>query len=449
MLFLTMSQRFGFLDTNTFLHYASIDHIDWPVLLECDYVVLVLVPVVVRELNKHKDSPNSGKVRERAADALRKLHYWSDQRSPIMIRDSVELQFRVQDALIDFAVENLSPNIADDHLLASIIEFRQEDPSRDLLLLTEDLGLKLKARNHGIPVLKLPGDLRLQEELDADQKRIKQLEQEIRDIRDRLPVIKLRFRSGLDRFHLSLKRPATLGADSLNRSMKTIRDKYPKIEEQPKSDNLTGTSDDRNIGALAARVLAAGFSPGTAKKYNESLESFFEKYSKYLGRLNEFRNWERRLARLDIELSNEGTCPAEDIDIFMHFPDGFELLNREDLPKPPEKPTPPARPRTFQETLAGGFEMPRLYLPDLVSRTPTLPLMRDARHPSIHRTKSYDVELSFRKVKHGLTETLDPLFVVFESTDAARSFTIRYRLYAANLANVVEGQLHVIVELES
>ncbi len=138
-----------FLDTNIFLHYRPIEHIDWLGILDTESVILVVSTTVIRELNRHKDFPSSPKVRERAAASLIKLHGWSEQEPPIMIRNSVELQFRERDPVIDFGSELLSRDIPDDHLITTIIEHRAENGG-DLILITADLGLKLKARSHQI-----------------------------------------------------------------------------------------------------------------------------------------------------------------------------------------------------------------------------------------------------------------------------------------------------------
>lgn len=152
--------------------------------------------------------------------------------------------------------------------------------------------------------------------------------------------------------------------------------------------------------------------------------------------------------RLEIALVNEGTCPAEDIAIFINYPDGFKLVDKEHLPKQPSAPKAPPRPKTAKEKIEDQFRIPQFTLPD-VFRTPdftaNLPEFRNVGRPSIRRTKSYDVEVPVGKLKHEFIEALDPMYVVFASFEKARSFTIDYRIHAANMPDTVEGQLHVIV----
>src|ERR1700692_2389916 len=107
-----METVFVALDTNTFLHYVSIDQIDWNELFPDQNVVLFICPPVIRELNKHKDTPRTTKLRDRAADVLRKIDAWVDSSPPIILRKSVEVRFRIYDSGLDFAAHNLVRDIA-------------------------------------------------------------------------------------------------------------------------------------------------------------------------------------------------------------------------------------------------------------------------------------------------------------------------------------------------
>jgi hypothetical protein len=437
-----MSQRFAFPDTNTFLHYPTLDHIDWPDVLGCDAAVIVIAPIVIRELNRHKDAPTSPKSRERAASALRKLHGWSEQAVPIMIRKDVELQFRTHDPLIDFAGERLSVHIADDHLLATMVEFRSENPAGDIVLVTEDLGLRLKSGAHDFSKVQLPADLRLPDELGAEEKRIRQLENELRRVRDRMPALKLLFRNGEDYLTVTVRAPTALAADAFAASLAEVRKKHPKME-------MPRVVEETAVPAFAALAVTwGGISPEKLKDYNEALEKYYTHYEKHLLAMQEFENLQRRVARLDIVVVNEGTSPADDIDVFMHFPDGFVLASDDNLPKKPSAPRAPARPKSGLELIQEHLQAPLIPSHYLGSYevSPKLPEFRNISHPTIRRTKSYDVELTVRGVKHAFSEEFDPMYVIFPTFEEAGSFTIDYRLHAANLPDAVLGQLHVVVE---
>jgi hypothetical protein len=88
-----MAKRFAFLDTNTFLHYRAIEEIDWLSILATGHVTLVIAPIVIRELNKHKDYSKSAKARERASAALIKLSKWSDKINPSRLDHQLNFNF--------------------------------------------------------------------------------------------------------------------------------------------------------------------------------------------------------------------------------------------------------------------------------------------------------------------------------------------------------------------
>jgi hypothetical protein len=63
---LIMETLFVVLDTNTFLHYISLDQVGWNEVFPDQDVVLFICPPVIRELNKQKDTPRTSKLRDRA-----------------------------------------------------------------------------------------------------------------------------------------------------------------------------------------------------------------------------------------------------------------------------------------------------------------------------------------------------------------------------------------------
>jgi hypothetical protein len=188
-------------------------------------------------------------------------------------------------------------------------------------------------------------------------------------------------------------------------------------------------------------------SPREKKRYNDALEEYYESvehyWQSYAARMNRLR----RVIRLDICLENVGRAPAEDIEVFMHFPDGFALCKESDRP-PPEKPKPPSPPRgpfDLMRGLSGAFSAGALSpSPDLSQIPSASP--SNVSSPSIEKTNSYDVKFGARKLKQHLSETFDPLYVVFHSYETASFFQIDYRINAANLPKEVEGQLNVIIK---
>ena len=92
--------------------------------------------------------------------------------------------------------------------------------------------------------------------------------------------------------------------------------------------------------------------------------------------------------------------------------------------------------------LNSSFHIP----PPLSSSFPSIDLPSNVSGPTIRKVNSYEVHVHVQKAKHNLPLELDPLFVVFDHSESANSFTIDYRILAANIPNAVLGKLHMIIE---
>lgn len=184
-------------------------------------------------------------------------------------------------------------------------------------------------------------------------------------------------------------------------------------------------------------------------KYNKKLNVYFAKYEGYLEqvRLNEMGA--ALTASLTIALENTGTAPGKDIDVYMHFPDGFKMSNGNPyskMPEPPSVPAPPSNTTNILDSLAVNFpQLPNL---SFLDHSPSFPSSFDYNVSSttIKKSNSYDVGFNVKKLKHGDHEESDTLFLTFENYESASPFTIDYEIRADNLPDPVKGQLHVIVE---
>jgi rRNA-processing protein FCF1 len=444
-----METVFVVLDTNTFLHYVSLEQVGWNELFPDQNVVLCICPPVIRELNKNKDTPRTSKMRERATAALRKIDIWADSSVPMTLREAVEVRFRVHDSGIDFAAHNLVREIADDHLIATLIELKAEVFPTRVVLLTKDTGLKLKARALGFSVKSLPDSALLPDEVLPSEKKIKELETQVRELQNTRPKLRLSFSGGSSSLNLSFQRAELLAESDIVNRLACLRNEFPMMGERAKKPSPSAGPDYLQALLGATSVLSA-VSPESIQIYNSGLEVFFREYEQYLAKLAVFYARESRTAAINIILANDGSCPAEDVDIFMHFPDGFELYGEDDYEKEPEAPKPPRKPRSILEEATrfpvGGlnFADHGLYAPDLAHlRFPASP--SNVSGPKIERTKSYDVRVKVRKAKHGFEETLDRMYLTFGPGDALRGFAIEYAIHASNLPAHVTGKLDVIV----
>jgi hypothetical protein len=166
-------------------------------------------------------------------------------------------------------------------------------------------------------------------------------------------------------------------------------------------------------------------------------------YAKYLDKKLLYENQQRGKIQLDIELINSGTLPAEDVDIYLHFPDGFELIDNEDVLEEPEEPKILSFEQYSLSPLRGIFNSPNFGNRIASLYSPHVSTIRNVSSPRIRRVHSYDVDFNVRRLKHNQKEPLDPLYSLFDSFEAAQSFSIDYKIQAGNVPMQIDEKLKV------
>ena len=143
---------------------------------------------------------------------------------------------------------------------------------------------------------------------------------------------------------------------------------------------------------------------------------------------------------LVFELVNDGNTPAEDIDVWLHLPDGFEVINK--YQKKPKKPEAPYRPKSNFD-----FEPLNNRFPSLDFSLPgARPSPPDPDKPTVKKTNSYEITFHCKSVKHSMAHAFNRVILKYTSLNAMKNFQIDYRLNAANVPATVEGTLNVIFE---
>lgn len=162
-----MAEIHAYIDTNALLEFSPPDQIDWPGLVKAEHVRIVVAPVVLTELQRHKDGRSTvpARKRARAGERLkfieRGLSEASDKlRSCCRLRDGATLALDVEavpERLFD--EHQLDRHLADDRLVAHVL--RAKELGRDVCLISNDSGARLVARSRGVRALDMPEGQRL------------------------------------------------------------------------------------------------------------------------------------------------------------------------------------------------------------------------------------------------------------------------------------------------
>lgn len=433
----------AFLDTNVLLHYRALNELDWLQGLSAQTVKLKIPAVVVGELDKKKFEA-TGKIRARAMTVIKMLQRLSPHGDRVALRNGVELDFVDCPASFDYAAHHLDVSSKDDQLLACVLEYSKHNAADKVMVVTADLGLKLKASHRGLTVIAPPENSKIPEEADPNEKRIQELERELLELKRAAPQLDLAFADGLTHWSVSLS-PTTRNPDQVQEGKRRIREKHP-LWNTASSPSVIASESRLGVFLDIGRLFSV--SPQAIDTYNERLNDFYKEYDNWLEICDFHQMILSRQIRLDICVQNTGTKPAEDVELFLHFPDGFLLLAEEDCKSPPNEPIPPDRPKSGLDEYSnlGRFRMPdiRPMAHDLQVGPPS-----NVSNPRIRETNSFEVGFDVQRVKHNLPVPLDPLFVLFRERDSVQSFGIDYQMHAANLPKPVQGRLDVIVAVET
>ena len=424
-----------FVDTNTFLHYIMFTEINWNILTKSKSVLLIVCSDVLRELEKKKNLDPDINIRNRARKVISKMAEIGSKSFFCKIKNDIDLMFIPDEPSVDWTNQGLNEKIVDDRIIASILT---NNHLSNPILITSDFGLKLKARNKGIKCISVPKEHRIEIIKDNKNDEIIKLRNRVNFLENRLPITKLKILADskpAEFINIALSKIATPSEGELNGKLKAIRH---ELQYKPSSQNL---------GIISDLIL---YTKDEIERYEEDLNEYIREMYKYYQEEYKFKEIQSRLIELKFLIINEGSQPAEDIEIIMNFPDGFEMFSKDEFSKNPKEPGKPTLPRSTAEMISYMATIPNIHkniLSDL--RMPSVDeLGIDPNLPSgplIRKTNSYEARYSLNKLKHGIQEYLKPVYVLFESIDQAKPFNISYTILADNLPEPSSGNLHIVI----
>lgn len=438
-----------FLDTNIFLHFRFFIEIPWHDLFGEPYQI-VLAPVVVDELDKHKRHPN-GKIASRAKKVLARFE------SILSEPNLFSLQYLTKrPAPETFHRLQLDRQEQDDCILATIVEFSLINSEEEILFITNDTGPRFRASSLGIKTEQLPDRFLNPSEISDEQKQLQKLIQENNKLKNAMPKLSITFED--DTLHFKAKlNPIQMSVEEYSEPLfRDIVGLYTEMEyddpekKRQEIDEKLGTStaweEQLQLLSIKDDWLFNRVTKEQVETYNNELKDFFTKYRIYLEKDYKFNRFLSLTLPIDLKMHNIGNAPADDIDIWLHFPDGFKLLNEDDFPDKPKKPNPPRKPKGRYDFDALNYSS----LPDIHSWRNEGNLMPDINFnkPEIRKTNSYEVDIHYKNLKHFQSVTIDPLLVIYPSVSKIINFTIDYKIIVGNFPEPFVGSLSVVAETD-
>ena len=408
----TMNECDILIDTNIALHFPRIDQIDWPDLTGCRTCTIVIAPILVRELEQKKIFGATAAIKERAGRTIDYLIAKMAETDPIYLRPNVKLVFLEHKPGIDFEASLLAREVNDDQYIASAIEHADKTGNATRIA-SNDGGMVLKLRSRPLSVLRLPSELRLPLELDPRDKELREAKAQLLQFQTQRPKLATTFADGSRKREIrSAKTLPTRIATLVEIKSKHAPLNLPAPKQKDGDSRFSG-----DIAALAG--LRGAFGAGSSlavERYNEALPQFYLKYGDYASRMAEWLERLRLSATIVLELHNNGSATATDVDVTLRFPEGIVLFRPRDFPDEPKEPEPPQRPGTAAISTRDSFARDLSYLQHLDL---------DVHDGAVHvGEKRRTLHFSAKSLKQQCILPVDKFILVRSPTMAARGIEV-------------------------
>jgi len=426
-----------YLDTNIFIHFQPYDRIKWKEIVEDDFTI-VIAPIVIDELDKHKTNSNKN-IAKRTKAILKKIE--QDQEI-----GSIEIILSVPktETYLNYGLNNVQQDHA---LLATILEFRESFDQDRHLLISYDTGSRLRAKQLGINACDLDEKYLLPSEESDEEKELRKLRKENAELKNNLPDVQILFAANGKLFNeFKLNHLTQTKEAYLFKSLEPLKEKFfPFTTSEEKNEDISGEthlSFERLIASNTLQNFFESINQPTQEqkvKYNNELEEYYAEYNEIIKRKYKWDKLISKSVKLDFIVSNKGTAPANDIDIFLTFPSNVKLFFFKDFPEF-KKPDPPYKPK-----FVGDMKMPVISL-NPFDHVLAHEYMRIVDEKSIEGTircsdiNNNVVRFEYQDLKHNLCLSLEPIWAISE-----KNFNINYRILVANYPKKVEGLLNIII----
>lgn len=171
-----------FVDTNVLLHNQHYASLPWREFLKTNEVTLVIAPCIWRNLDKVKIEGKHEHIRNRARNITSSLvnHIENNQGQ---VNSCTRIVALLRSPLSSQDIR-FSRDVDDDELIATIVEYMNENKKDSVVFITNDYLLRAKSKEHDITVLKLPDEYEISAPVNEEKKLIKELELEIATLKE-------------------------------------------------------------------------------------------------------------------------------------------------------------------------------------------------------------------------------------------------------------------------
>ena len=411
------------LDTNVYLHYKWFEDIPWKEIIQSEFgytdkKIGIGMPVkVLQEISDKKDS-GRGKIKKRAKKVSSFMGdvFLSGKTGKV---DMCKIPLPKDN---DFDDINFHLSNSDDIIVLSVLN---SDISSNSIIVSADVPMLLKAKESNLRIYKLDDKYRLNEELTEDEKKLKELEEELASYKNRLSDIKVIFKDDND--YVEIKRA------HFDKDKNEILDAYRKDLESAYPCKHKQNQDIAHANPLAIlQNCDFFFSAESFDEYNRDREKYI-KDSLYKKELEIIADRQKQTFKeLSFYIDNNGTASSGKINIELNFPPEIRLYS---------KPVSAYYERPVEPRLG--------YRGSLISKT----------YFSLHGQPNQDnvklwnddcvmdkhtFSLEYENMNHHMTGFLEK--GIWIDTSICNSFSIGWVAIDSNNPKLFQGKLNVIIK---
>ena len=299
-----------FLDTNSFIEFQPFESIKWSEVCGDSDFTIVISPIVIREINKHKDN-SRGKKRDRARKARKRITEIAKGTIP----SRLNVQFCKDPSKTAFENPQFNKEIADDWLIFSVLEYNADKDSK--LIITNDTGIYLIAKEFGIKAVDIPEKYLAPSDPTEEEIQIKELKKRLREYEESLPHVMLSFAGGSSILNLK-KRGVPNMEGCIESYREELSQKYP-YKYKP-------TQNPFALFQISDSIL----SEKDYEKYNAQIEPYLENEPHNMVSRDIVTFINESVVPLRFELKNVGSMPSGFLGVRLKFSAGARILNYEE-----------------------------------------------------------------------------------------------------------------------
>lgn len=414
---------YAFLDTSILMQYKVFEGMPWNDIIGDKDIIFVVAQKVLDEIDRHKDGARE-RLRKRARFVGNHFGEYLEGKKPT----SLDIEFCQNPTSASTSRSDFDASSADEYIVFSAYEYNSEGNRK--VIVSADLGMKLRASKVGIPVVMPDVSFRLSEEKTDEEKKIKELEKRLAIYENACAKPILSFAYGKTELHYDkVERP-----DFANRQMEIrqeLEQKYPN-RPYPQVDYV-------DVLGYRMQMQNLFLSKEDYEKYNSILPQFYDTETNYkcLSEMADFING--NMIPLHFEVSNSGKAKSGKLGLYVHFSENVRIYSKSNkVEYRIERVQPPElKPIGFSLFGIDPTQIPGNTFNDFVHSW-------DIENP-IDLSKENEFFFSLDPAIHNVppVEVLEDEFFIYLEDE--QEFEIRWRLCDDQSPNIEEGRLKISV----